>query len=82
MLWNTVYLERAVQALHGRGEPVDPALYLYSYPSPLGWEHFNLTCDYVWRQSHKFQGGEIPAAASPARAVVTGGEPPGDPHGC
>jgi TnpA family transposase len=27
VLWNTVYLERAVQAMESRGMPVDPALY-------------------------------------------------------
>ncbi|CAG2150243.1 Tn3 family transposase ISAcsp1 [Cupriavidus campinensis] len=57
VLWNTVYLERAVQALVERGMPIDPSL--FSYLSPLGWEHINLTGDYVWRQSQKLQDGKF-----------------------
>ncbi|MBP0633660.1 Tn3 family transposase [Cupriavidus sp. AcVe19-1a] len=57
VLWNTVYLERAVQAMESRGMPVDPAL--YPYLSPLGWEHINLTGDYVWRMSHKPEAGKF-----------------------
>jgi hypothetical protein len=45
VLWNTIYLERAVQALVDCEMPIDPSL--YSYLSPLGWEHINLTGDYV-----------------------------------
>ena len=51
VLWNTVYLERAVQALRDAGEIVDNSL--LKYLSPLGWEHINLTGDYVWRQGRK-----------------------------
>lgn len=51
VLWNTVYLERAVQALRDSGQPVDESL--LQYLSPLGWEHINLTGDYVWRQTRK-----------------------------
>jgi TnpA family transposase len=49
VLWNTVYLERAVQALQSHGYPVDDAL--LQHLSPLGWEHINLTGDYVWHRS-------------------------------
>jgi len=45
-LWNTVYLEGAVQASDLRGQPIDPAL--LKYLSPLGWEHINLIGDYQW----------------------------------
>jgi TnpA family transposase len=51
VLWNTVYLERAVQALRDSGQPVDETL--LQYLSPLGWEHINLTGDYVWRHTRK-----------------------------
>jgi TnpA family transposase len=44
-LWNTVYLERAVEAL-GKTHTIDPAL--LQHVSPLGWEHINLTGDYTW----------------------------------
>jgi TnpA family transposase len=45
ILWNTRYLERAVAAL-SQVEAV-PA-HLLAHLSPLGWEHINLTGDYVW----------------------------------
>ena len=35
VLRNTVYLQRAVAALHGHGQPVDENL--LRYRSPLGW---------------------------------------------
>lgn len=51
LLWNTAYLERAIRALHIQGKPVDDNL--LQYLSPLGWEHINLTGDYVWKSSKK-----------------------------
>jgi TnpA family transposase len=56
VLWNTVYLERAVNALRGHGHPVDDTL--LQYLSPLGWEHINLTGDYLWRSSAKLGAGK------------------------
>ena len=56
VLWNTVYLQRAVQALRAHGQPVYEVL--LPYLSPLGWEHINLTGDYSWRTKRatgKFQ---------------------------
>lgn len=55
VLWNTVYLERATQGLGEAGKPVDAEL--LQYLSPLGWEHINLTGDYVWRQSRRLEDG-------------------------
>jgi TnpA family transposase len=49
VLWNTVYLERAIRALQERGEASDETL--LQHLSPLAWEHINLTGDYSWRQS-------------------------------
>ncbi len=40
VVWNTVYLQRATDALHDPGKPVDDSL--RQYLSPLGWEHINL----------------------------------------
>ena len=57
VLWNTVYLDRATAALHGNGEPPDEAL--LAYLSPLGWEHINLTGDYLWRQSARLGAGKF-----------------------
>ena len=57
MLWNTVYLERATAALQGHGLAVDASL--LQYQSPLGWEHINLTGDYVWHSSAKVGAGKF-----------------------
>jgi TnpA family transposase len=55
VLWNTVYLERAVQALNEDGQTIDGAL--LSHLSPLGWEHINLTGDYVWKPHKRAETG-------------------------
>ena len=57
VLWNTVYLERAIQALKNAGKPVDDTL--LQYLSPLGWEHINLTGDYVWPHRQKENKGKF-----------------------
>ncbi len=46
VLWNTRHLEAAVE--RARGEIDVPDEYL-RYLSPLGWEHINLTGDYIWK---------------------------------
>lgn len=46
-VWNTVYLARAVEALHAEGQDVPDEL--LAHVSPLSWEHIGLTGDYVWR---------------------------------
>jgi hypothetical protein len=47
ILWNTIYLARAVDALRVHGEilPDD----LLAHVAPLGWEHITFDGDYVWR---------------------------------
>ena len=57
VLWNTVYLERAVSALRSHGQSIDDAL--LRYLSPLGWGHINLTGDYLWRSSSKVGAGKF-----------------------
>ena len=44
-LWNTRYLNRAIAALREVENVPD---HLLLHLSPLGWEHINLTGDYVW----------------------------------
>ena len=56
-LWNTVYLERATNAVRAHGQAVDDTL--LPYLSPLGWEHINLTGDYHWRSSTKIGAGKF-----------------------
>ena len=57
ILWNTVYLERAVQALRDSGKDIDEKL--LPHLSPLGWEHINLTGDYIWRQNKHVEQGKF-----------------------
>ncbi len=57
VLWNTVYLERSIQALREHGQDVDDNL--LQHISPLGWEHINLTGDYIWRQSRQMERGKF-----------------------
>jgi len=45
ILWNTRYLERAVATLRQTENVSD---HLLAHLSPLGWEHVNLTGDYIW----------------------------------
>ena len=51
VLWNTVYLERATTALRDAGRLKDESM--LQFLAPLGWEHINLTGDYVWRLNRK-----------------------------
>jgi len=68
VLWNTVYLGRALDALRRRGETVPDAL--LAHIAPLGWQHINLTGDYLWdadaaigpRGFRPLRGGEAPLA--------------------
>ncbi|HME83800.1 MAG TPA: Tn3 family transposase [Roseiarcus sp.] len=46
ILWNTVYLRRAVDELRSRGEIIPDEL--LSHVAPLGWEHIAFNGDYVW----------------------------------
>lgn len=57
VLWNTAYLKRAAQAQRDAGSLKGD--YLQQYMSPLGWEHINLTGDYVWRQNRKVDEGQF-----------------------
>jgi hypothetical protein len=56
-LWNTVYLEKAINSMKGHGRLVDENL--LQYLSPLGWEHINLTGDYHWPQGRKMAIGKF-----------------------
>jgi len=46
VLWNTVYLGRALDMVRRRGEIVPDEL--LAHLAPLGWQHINLTGDYLW----------------------------------
>lgn len=57
VLWNTVYLERATNALIEHRKLKDDEL--LRYLSPLGWEHINLTGDYLWKSRIKIGVGKF-----------------------
>jgi hypothetical protein len=50
-------LERVTNALHKHSQNIDDAL--FQYLSPLGWEHINLTGDYLWRSSARIEAGKF-----------------------
>ena len=43
---------------------------LLQYLSPLGWEHINLTGDYLWRSSAKVGAGQVQAATAMQPALA------------
>ena len=63
VLWNTVYLERAVEKLRTLRLrfPEELAAHL----SPLAWSHISLTGDYIWRTD----GGVKPGQLRPMREL-------------
>jgi hypothetical protein len=64
ILWNTVYLERAIGALRQQGRQVDEGL--LKHLAPVHWNHINLTGDYSWRQNkHVEKSGFPPLRISP-----------------
>ncbi len=46
VLWNTVYLGRALDAVRLRGDVMPGAL--IAHLAPLGWQHINPTSEYLW----------------------------------
>jgi TnpA family transposase len=62
VLWNTVYIERAIRS-SARNAPT-PEPELLKYLSPLGWEHINLTGDYQWRTNRLATGKFRPLRTS------------------
>ena len=49
VLWNTTHLQDAVGKAMMSDDPPDPNL--LQHLSPLGWQHINLTGDYVWNEA-------------------------------
>ena len=63
-MWNTRYLARAVATLCQTETVPD---HLLAHLSLLGWEHVNLTGDYIWAAEHTMS--ENPAGLRPLRAA-------------
>jgi len=69
-LWNTRYLNRAIAALR---EVEDVPDHLLPHLSPLGWEHINLTGDYVWSPAAEMtenRDGFLPLRSVPDPALM------------
>jgi len=69
ILWNTRYLERAIAALREIEDVPDSLL---AHLSPLGWEHVNLTGDYIWgaaQPTPENNDGLLPLRSAPEVAV-------------
>lgn len=71
ILWNTRYLERAIAALRTVEDAPD---HLLAHLSPLGWEHVNLTGDYIWNSAANAtenHGGLKPLRPIPEATLLT-----------
>ena len=66
--WNTVYLERAIRLLRQKGRNISDELLVHL--SPLGWEHINLTGDYVWHANRRVTKGHFRPLRQPREAPV------------
>jgi len=55
-LWNTVYIERAIDSLKRKGISLNEQL--ISHLSPRGWERIKLSGDYFWRTNLKLRQGK------------------------
>ncbi len=64
MLWNTIYLGRALDTVRRRGNPMPDAL--LAHLAPLGWQHINLTGDYLWAAD----AGVDPGGFRPLRGML------------
>ena len=71
ILWSSVYLGRALDVLRRRGEVVPDAL--NAHLAPLGWQHVNLTGDYLWGADAGIgpDGFRPLRGSSPAPAIQT-----------
>ena len=66
ILWNTVYLERAVTALRQHGQVIEE--WLLPHVAPIHWNHINLTGDYTWRPNKRVEKGGFRSLRPVARA--------------
>lgn len=67
VLWNTVYLKRAIEALREDGRSIDESL--LPHLSPVGWEHINLTGDYVWHANKRVVKGRFRPLRKPQDSI-------------
>jgi len=68
ILWNTIYLERATRLLQQKGRTIADDLLVHL--SPLGWEHINLTGDYIWHANRRVVKGRFRPLRQPREVTV------------
>ena len=74
-LWNTVYLDRALDDMRYSSEMIPEAL--LAHLAPIGWQHINPTGDYLWDVRCRPGSGRVPSAPhhsnkpSPGRCRLT-----------
>ena len=61
ILWNTVYLDRAIASLSEAGRPFDAAC--LPHLAPMHWDHIYLTGDYSWSPEQARREGRLQADA-------------------
>jgi TnpA family transposase len=54
VLWNTVQIARVIDAMRAKGEAIPDDM--MPFLSPLGWQHINLTGDYIWTEGSSPKG--------------------------
>ena len=69
VLWNTAYMERAIRHLRARGEKIPNEL--MPYLAPLGWQHINLTGDYIWTEPSRLDGEGFRPLTAPSSSTQT-----------
>jgi hypothetical protein len=57
ILWNTVYIAKAVETLKQQGVTINEEH--LQHVSPLGWEHINLMGDYLWNFKRTPAAGQL-----------------------
>jgi hypothetical protein len=63
----SVYLKRAIEALREDGRSIDDSL--LSHLSPVGWEHINLTGDYVRHADKRVAKGRFRPMRKPLDSI-------------
>jgi len=69
VLWNTVQIAKVINALRTEGEAIPDVM--LPFLSPLGWQHINLTGDYIWAagSASPEAGNAVPESESTSAAA-------------
>lgn len=57
VLWNTVQMARVIEEMRAEGDDIPDAV--LPFLSPLGWQHINLTGDYIWSSGSPSPNADI-----------------------